>query len=161
MTIEVEYRYPVSPRTLYDKLVDREFLRAKYEAIGSRRLDFRECGPDGALYRIEWTREVRSNPPGFAKKFLAEWNRLEEIMEWTVLANGSLQGDYLGKVAGFPGELKGAFDVVAADTGCAERIRMQARVNIPLVGKKIGSFVEDDARRNLAQEHAYTQKVLG
>lgn len=160
MTIEVDYRYPVSTTKLYKKLTDPAFLQAKYESVGSRKVDISECGLDDDVFRIEWTREVPSNPPGFARKFLAEWNRLEEIMEWSREADGSVRGDYEGQVTGFPGKLQGEFDIVADAEGCVERIRMRAVVSIPLLGKKIASFVEEDARRSLEGEDAYTRAQL-
>jgi hypothetical protein len=160
MTIEVEFRYPVTPEILYQRLTDEEFLRAKYESLGSRALEFRECGLDEDVFRVEWTREVPSNPPGFAKKFLSEWNRLDEIMEWSIETDGSISGDYLAEIAGFPGKLEGEFQILADGKGCVEQILMRAKVGIPLVGKKIAEFAEQDAKRNLEGEDAFTRSEL-
>lgn len=161
MTIDVEYRYPVSAKQLYQKLTDPAFLQAKYESVGSRKVDIGQCGPEDDVFRIEWTREVPSNPPAFAKKFLAEWNRLQEVMEWRSEAHGRVRGSYEAQVAGFPGKLQGEFDLVPDGKACIERISMRAVVSIPLLGKRIASFVEEDARRSLDAEDAYTRAQLG
>ena len=160
MTLEVEYAYNVSIDKLYKLLTDKDFLRKKYEAVGSRSIVITECGQDEDVFRIEWTREVPSNPPGFAKKVLSEWNKLDEIMEWSLADDGTAHADYLCKVSGVPGSLAGEFDLRAQDDGCIEEIIMEASIGIPLLGKKIAGFVEEDAKRNLDAEDKFTREFL-
>jgi len=161
MTIQTRQLFRADVDTLYRLLTDREFLEKKYLAVGSRNLEFLECAQDEEVFRIEWRREIPSNPPAFARKVLAEWNSMEEIMEWERLPDGGARADYLGKVKGVPGELRGEFVLKADDGGTVEEIEMQATINIPLVGKKIASFAEDDAQANLTREYEFTRDYLG
>ena len=71
--------------------------------MGSRSIVITECGQDEDVFRIEWSREVPSNPPGFAKKVLSEWNKLDEMMEWSLAEDGTAHADYLCKVSGRTG----------------------------------------------------------
>ena len=160
MTLEVEYVYDVSIDKLYKLLTDEGFLRRKYEAVGSRRIVITECGQDEDVFRIEWTREVPSNPPSFAKKVLSEWNKLAEMMEWSLAEDGSAHADYLCKVDGVPGSLAGEFDLRSQGKGCVEEIIMEASIPIPLLGKKIAEFAEEDAKRNLDAEYTFTREFL-
>lgn len=160
MSYRTRQQFQADVDTLYGLFTDREFLTKKYLAVGSRNLEILECGQDDEVFRIEWRREVPSNPPGFARKVLSEWNQLEEIMEWERLPDGGARADYLGKVRGVPGELRGEFTLMAGGGGTVEEILMQATVNIPLVGKKIASFAEDDAAANLEKEYRFTLEYL-
>ena len=160
MAVTTRQAFKASFNRLYGCLTDEDFLRKKYQGVGSRKVDFTECGQDDDVFRIEWTREVPSNPPGFAKKVLSEWNKLEEIMEWSREADGSAHANYLCKVSGVPGELRGEFDLKPDGDGCIEDIIMQATIKIPLLGKKIAAFVEEDVQTNLAKEYEFTRQYL-
>jgi hypothetical protein len=161
MTIDTSHAYDAGIDALYEMLTDEAFLRAKYEGVGSRNVEFESCEQDGDVFRIEWTREIPSNPPAFAKKILGEWNRTEEIMEWTRESDGGARADYLCKVAGVPGKLEGEFELLPDGDGCVEEIVMKASISIPLIGGKIASFVEADAESNLGKEYAFTRTHLG
>jgi len=160
MTIEARYDYDAKFETLYEMLTNEDFLRAKYEGIGSRNVAFESCQQDGDVFRIEWTREIRANPPAFARKFVGEWNRTVEILEWTLESDGQAFGEYLCKVAGVPGKLEGEFELLADGNVCSEEIVMKASIGIPLLGGRIASLVEADAQSSLDQEFAFTQALL-
>lgn len=160
MTVTTRHVFKASFDDIYRYLTDEDFLRKKYEGVGSRNVVFSECGQDEDVFRIEWTREVPSNPPGFAKKVLSEWNKLEEIMEWSLEPDGSAHANYLCKVSGVPGDLRGEFDLRIDGGGCVEDIVMQASIKIPLLGKKIAAFVEEDVQTNLAREYDFTRRYL-
>ncbi|HXH04173.1 MAG TPA: DUF2505 domain-containing protein [Candidatus Competibacteraceae bacterium] len=160
MTFSVEYVYEnTAVEELYRLLTSADFLRRKYEGIGSRNLRISECGQDEEVFRVEWRRELRSNPPAFAARFLGEWNALEEIIEWERQGDG-VRADYLGKVRGVPGELRGKFVIEPRGQGCVESITLKAVVNIPLLGGKIAQFAEEDARRSLDAEYQFTRQYL-
>ena len=160
MTIEVDYAYDISFEDMYARLTDKDFLQAKYEAVGSRKVSISECAQDDDVFRIEWTREVPGNPPAFARKFFGDWNALEEIMEWT-LEDGSAHADYQCKISGVPGVIEGEFDLRPDGKGCVEEIIMKATIRIPIVGGKIAQLVEENTREQLDEEDVYTRKKPG
>ena len=156
MTIEKSYRYDEAFEKIYQKLTDETFLRAKYEGVGSRNVEISECAQDDDVFRIEWSREVPGNPPAFARKFFGDWNRLSEIMEWTLEDDGTAHADYQCKISGVPGVLEGEFDLRPDGKGCVEDIIMKASISIPLVGRKISGLVEEDTEKQLDEEHDFT-----
>ena len=160
MTIEARYDYDASFEILYEMLTNEDFLRTKYEGIGSRNVAFQTCEQDGDVFRIEWTREIRASPPAFASNFLSEWNQTEECLEWTRESDGQAYGEYLCKVSGVPGKLEGEFELLADGKTCFEEIIMKASIGIPLVGGKIASLVEADAYTSLEAEFAFTRAHL-
>ena len=161
MTVKTKHRFAASLDEVYAKVTDPDFLRAKYLGIGGRNVSFSESGQDGEVFRLRSSREVPSNPPGFARKFLADWNKMEETMEWTRNKDGSARGVYTGKVKGVPGVLEGTFDLSPDGTGCVEDIAMTAHIRVPLVGKKIAALVEDETAASLEDEYAFLRGDLG
>jgi hypothetical protein len=161
MTIKIEHAYQATFDVIYGYLTSEDFLRKKYEGIGSRNVAFRACGQEKDVFRIEWTREVPLNVPGFAKKFLHEWTQTEEIMDWTLKEDGTAHGDYQCRVGTIPGKLEGTFDLYPEGNSCVEAIEMVATVKIPIVGSKIAGLVEDDTARQLTKEYEFTQRFPG
>lgn len=161
MTVTVTYRYDnASADDLYALLTDEAFLRAKYEALGAQNLIFTEIGEDEDCFRVEWQRNVKLNPPAFAAGLLGSRTDLSEIIEWEPADGGGYRADYLCQVKGVPGELRGEFEIRPEGAGCVEVIHMSAKINIPLLGKKVAGFVEGDAEHNLNDEDAFTRRYL-
>ena len=161
MSHATRHSFTASFDEVYAKVTDPNFLRAKYLGIGGRNVNFSESAQDGDVFRLRSSREVPSNPPAFARKFLADWNKMEETMEWTRNDDGSAHGAYVGKVRGIPGGLEGTFDLRADGTGCVEDIVMTARIRVPIVGKKIAAIVEGETADSLVDEGAFLSRELG
>jgi len=145
---------------VYQLLTNEEFLRQKYESVGSRNLEFQECKQVGDVFRICWTREVPAELPSFAKPFLNPWNKLSEVMEWRD-EKGGKEGLYESKIKGSAVTINGEFHLKPNGSGCVEDIEMLATVSIPLVGGKIAELVEKDTSKNLKGEYEFTRKHLG
>lgn len=160
MTVKRRYPYSASFEKIFERLTSEDFLRRKYEGTGSRNVVFTECGQDGDIFRIGWRREVPLHVPGFAKKFLSEWTKTEEIMEWSREEDGSAHGDYQCRVGSLPGVLEGSFDLYPEGSACLEEIEMEARIGIPLVGGKLAKVVENDAANQLDGENDFTLREL-
>ena len=161
MTFKTTHAYAASFDEFYGKLTNKAFLQSKYEGTGSRNVTISECRQDGDVFRVVWAREVPSNPPAFARKFLAEWNSLHETIEWSRKGDGSAFGDYKCKTSGVPGVLEGKFDLRSEGSGCVEKITMKATVRIPILGKKIAAIVESETEDQLDKEYAFSRSELG
>lgn len=146
MSHTTQHAYTVSFDAVLEKMLDEDFLRAKYEAIGSRNVSVSECAQDGDVFRIKCSREVRSNPPAFARKFLSEWNSLSETIEWTRQSNGNAHADYVAVTHGVPGSIEGQFDLSPRGEGCVEDIVMTASARIPMIGKKLQPWSKESLR---------------
>lgn len=160
MTVKKNYSYACDVDTLFDLVTNSDGLVRKYESCGARNVNVRHCDSDGDTRVIEWTREMPADPPGFAKKFMAEWNKLDEKMTWT-RSGDRVTGRYTGTVSGVPGSLSGDFSIEPDGDGCREVISMSADVKVPLVGKKIASVVEEDVDKNLDAEDKFHRSEVG
>ena len=142
-------------------LTDQDFLKARYEGIGCRNISFTEFGQDGEVFRIKCTRDVRSNPPAFARKIISEWNTLDETIEWVRQGDDSARAAYRAATKGVPGSIEGQFVLRSKGGGCEEDIAMTASVGIPMIGKKIAALVESESAEALAKEYDFTRDRLG
>lgn len=156
MTVKKNYSYGCDVDTLFDLVTSEDGLKRKYESCGARNVSITRCDEQGDTRTIEWSREMPADPPGFAKKFMAEWNKLTETLTWTRKGD-KVEGKYNGSVSGVPGALQGDFTIEPDGGGCREVISMAAEIKVPLVGKKIAAVVEEDVDKNLDKEDAFHQ----
>ena len=137
MTVTTKHAFEASFDKLYSCLTDEDFLYARNTKESALvRWILKNVARMMMSFVSNGREKVPSNPPGFARKVLSEWNQLKEIMEWSLEADGSAHANYLCKVSGVPGELRGEFDLSPDGDGCVEDIVMQANIKIPLLGKK-------------------------
>ena len=160
MTVHKNYHYDCDVDTLFDQVTNEASLKAKYESCGARNISFTQCDSSGDTRTIKWQRDMPADPPGFAKKFMSEWNTLTETLVWT-RSGDQVKGKYTGQVKGVPGSLSGDFTIKADGDGCVEVIAMGADVKVPLVGKKIAALVEEDVDKNLDGEDAFHRSQVG
>lgn len=157
MAVTREQHYDMSVEDLFALLTDASFLTARYEAGGARNIAINECAEDGDVFRIRWSREVPADPPGFAKKFLSEWNAMNEKVEWRS-QGASKTSTYTGAPEGaVPIQITSDGVIHPDGGGCIYEITVNANVKIPLVGKKIAQFVESDIGDNLDAEYEFTK----
>jgi len=157
MAVTKQQHYDISVDDLFNLLTDESFLSARYEAGGARNISINECAQDGDVFRIRWTREVPADPPGFAKKFLSEWNEMDETVEWHSQGDAK-HSTYTGSPAGaVPIEITSTGDIRPDGDGCVYDITVNVNVKIPLVGKKIAQLVETDIAKSLDTEYEFTK----
>ena len=70
----------------------------------------------------------------------------EEV--WTSPTNASLEVTIPGK----PGEMKGSIAIAPSPSGTVETVKVEVKVNIPLIGGKIEGFIADILVRALRAE---------
>jgi hypothetical protein len=160
MTITAKDEYKATLDEVYQLLTNPDFLKQKYEAVGSRHLDFQECQQKGEIFRIRWTREVPAEPPSLIKAFVEPWNKLTEVMEWRDKEGGK-EGTYKAEITDLSSKIRGKFLLVPTDDGCIEQIEMVAESSILFFGDKIVALIEKDTQKNLAGEYQFTLKHLG
>jgi hypothetical protein len=160
MTINAKDEYKATFEQVYQLLTSQDFLQNKYEAAGSRHLEFQECQQVGDVFRIRWTREVPAEPPSLIKAFVEPWNKLTEVMEWQD-KDGGKEGIYKAEITELGAKIRGKFLLVPTETGCAEHIEMYAEASMPFFGGMIVELIEEDTKKNLTEEYQFTLKQLG
>lgn len=155
MDFSVEHPYDCSPARLHTVLTDRDYLNAKFPAIGFRDVTVTAATPA----HVENSRVLQAPLPGFARKVLGETQTVEQVEDWTAHGDG-FRGTFTAKAKGTPVTLRGTLAITPDGDGALLRIAGKADVKIPLVGGKIASLVADQAVQNLEREYTFTRQWL-
>jgi hypothetical protein len=147
--INHEMKYDgANPGQVHAMLADPKFREAVCEFTGFQRHQVSvDPAGSGMRVRIDQYRPA-TEVPSFARKFVgSEINVLQEET-WTSDTDASLSVSIPGK----PGQMKGSIKLVATDAGTTEVVRVDVKVNIPLVGGKLEGFVGEMLMKALRAE---------
>ena len=87
--------------------------------------------------------------PGFARKFVGDEINIVQKETWTDDRHADVEVTIPGK----PGHMTGTIDLTESGGGTTERVDLEIKVNIPLVGGKIESLIGDMLLRALRAEN--------
>lgn len=152
----VVQQFTADAATMYGIMTAPATITEKYEAAGDRNIEILEASAGESGGTIRTRREVRSDVPGFAKKFLSEWNTVEQTETWTV-AGDTYKQTYTVDVQGAPVSMSGTCTLANAGAGSSNTVVVEAKCSVPLVGKKIAGLAEDNAEASVKQEGVFLQ----
>jgi len=138
-----------TPEQVYAMLSRTDFREAvcEYQRYPRRTVTITPNG-DGMDVRIDQHRPA-TEVPSFARKLVGyEINILQEE-QWTSHTRMNLQVSIPGK----PGTMAGTVVLREHDGGTIETVDVQVKVNIPLVGGKLETFIGDMLLRALKAEN--------
>ena len=129
---------------------------AKYEGMGHRDVKILDCTTEDGRMRIESSRVVDVDLPGFAKKVLKPTNTMHQTDEWHAAEDGGWDGTFDIDVHGSPIHLSGTMRLTPGPGTCTEQITVAVTVKVPLVGGRIAAWAADnDVRRSLEGEFSF------
>jgi hypothetical protein len=147
----------VTPEQVYAMLSDPEFRDAvcEYQRYPKR---FVTITPNGAgmTVKVDQFRPA-TEVPSFAKKLVGDEINIVQDEVWTSPTSASLEVTIPGK----PGEMKGSIAIAPSPTGTVETVKVEVKVNIPLIGGKIEGFIADILVRALRAETKVGREWLG
>lgn len=153
-----EYDHPVE--TVYEAFTDPAFYLAKFSGVGARNVEIVASGNEDGVFTVETRREVPLDVPGALKKLLGEWTTIIQGEEWI---EGE-EDEYLNELSidseGVPALLTGTMTLYPSGDGCVNEVVMTIDCKIPLVGKKLESFIADNTQEQLAAEYEFIQEYL-
>ena len=159
--LETQHFYDVDADKIYQLVTDQDFLQQRYEAIGSKNLEFKEFNQDGDTTRIRLQRDIPLQPWDVAKSFFNETAHLDETLTWQRNSDGTAHCDYQCVIDGLESDVTGSFDLRNKDEGCVEDITVTALVKMPAgMGKAMANYVQFEIKENLNREQAFTRLYL-
>lgn len=161
MGFTVKHSYSTDANTLFKTFTDKEYLVKKFEACGATNVTIEKCEENNGEFLIVCTRDVPSNPPGFAKKFLKSTNTITETDVWQITDGDVRNGTFTIDIKGAPIKVNGTLKITADGDGCANEIETNVKVSIPLIGGKIAKFVEEDTKNSLDEDYKFTKGYVG
>lgn len=152
MELSRSHTYPASVDAVIAVLSDADAVTRRYEGMGHRDIEIRECGRDDDSARIVTSRVVDVELPGFARKVLSPTNTMVQTDEWR-RDGDSWAGTFQVRVEGAPVEMSGTLSLTPDGDSSVYEVTTTMKVKVPLVGGKIADWAgKNDVPRTLQAE---------
>lgn len=163
MKLHHEDLYALPAADLFRVFTDRAFYDARF-AKSEGETEYVHFGARGGRFVIDVRRHVRmrsgTHIPALAQRFVRDVNVLHTVMEWDLSKGESHRGTYRFEIERVPVEVTGHMHIEPRASGCAQRLEMNVRCSIPLIGGKIASMVAERAERSLKRDYDNTLAYL-
>jgi len=138
---------------------DAAFFQAKGEKMGARSIDV-NVNDSGDTLTIKYNREETSDAdiPGFAKKFVAEWNKVTQTDTWD---KAGKTGTIKLEVSGTPVDISCAMKLTDGGGSSSVEFNWTLKCGIPLVGGKLEKLLAEDIQLKAPRDEAASNEVLG
>ncbi len=147
-TLDLTYDAPLAD--VDAMLTDTDFRERVCDAQGAIRKTVTITEGDAGVTVLIDQVQTADGIPGFAKKFVGDEINLVQTETWHDAENAAVQVVIPGK----PGEMTGTVSLSESGGVTTERVEMEIKVNIPLVGGKIESLIADLLKKALRAENA-------
>jgi len=147
--IHHEIKYDgATPEQVYAMLATPEFREkvCEYQRYPKRFVTITPTGA-GMTVKVDQYRPA-TEVPSFAKKLVGDEINIVQDEVWSSPTSASLEVTIPGK----PGEMKGSIAIAPSPAGTVETVKVEVKVNIPLIGGKIEGFIADILVRALRAE---------
>jgi hypothetical protein len=159
MKVNLEHKYSVDVDSLFALFQDPDFILERYQETGSLSASLLELSnEEGVLIRVE--RVMQVDVPSFLSKFMQPTTHVLQTEHWQGAAGGPYVNDMQVEIKGLPVKLHIGMELLAKGKGCVNRVEIDARCGIPLIGGKIADFVAKDAERTANLEYEFIKSYL-
>lgn len=155
--MEQKYHAPVD--SVFELLTDPKWLESRCLKLGelSARVKVKKSGRSVS---IAMTRRVRRELPALVAKVLSAESDLEFEETWKSDGDGGYVGVLSMDIVGQPVTMTAEFSLTPAGKGCMYRIAHVARCGIPLVGRHVAKFAQEQIEAGCTKEFAYLVNQL-
>lgn len=162
-TFTLSEHYPASVEQVYAAFADEQYWLARLADSGADvvALDSLTVGADGGVDVSTTQRIHREKLPALAAQFHPGDLGVARRETWQPVRDGRARAEVTGKIVGAPAKLSGDAVLEPARGGCELRLTATVRVDIPLVGGKIESFIGAQLAELMTTEQRFTSTWLG
>jgi hypothetical protein len=162
MKVHHEDLYPLTVDNLFEVFIDKAYYETRFS--GSGELELLYFGPRGGRFVIDMRRHVVTRPdakiPPLVKRFVRDVNVIHTVMEWDLSKGESRRGVHRFRVEGVPLEVVGSMHLEPRAAGCANRMVLEVKCTVPLIGGKIAEMAAERAGKTLTKDYNGTMKYL-
>jgi hypothetical protein len=153
-SLDLTYDAPMSE--VDAMLMDTGFRERVCDAQGAIRKTVTITEEDAGVIVLVDQVQTAQGIPGFARKFVGDEINLVQTESWFDADNARVEVVIPGK----PGEMTGTVSLSESGGVTTEKVQMEIKVNIPLVGGKIESLIADLLKKALRAENAVGRDYL-
>jgi carbon monoxide dehydrogenase subunit G len=156
MRFSHELSYDAPPEEVYAMLADPSFRERVSLAREIVSFDVTLTPTDTGFTLVNDQIQPTAGLPSFAKKFAGETTKAIQREEWSSHSSGTLRIETPGK----PTSMQGTITLVGSDAGTVERVDLEIKAKVPLIGGKLESLMADQVREGMDIEHQVGQAWL-
>ncbi len=155
-TFSLDLTYDAAMADVDAMLMDPAFRERVCDAQGAIRKTVSVTEEDAGVTVLIDQVQAAEGIPGFAKKFVGDEINLVQTESWFDAENARVEVVIPGK----PGQMTGTVNLSESGGVTTERVQMEIKVNIPLVGGKIEGLIADLLKKALRAENAVGRQYL-
>lgn len=159
-TVEASHEYEHPIETVIEVFRDPDFYLDKFEGVGARNVEVLASNFDDGIFTVETQREVPLDVPAALRTFLGSWTTVLQNEEWIEGEDGEYLNELEINSEGVPALITGTMNLIPTDGGCVNEVVMEIDCAIPLVGRKLESFVAASTAEQLDAEYEFIQEYL-
>ena len=148
MRFSHELTYDAPPEEVYAMLADPSFRERVSLAREVVSFDVTLTPTTSGFTLVNDQIQPTAGLPAFAKKFAGETTKAIQREEWADHSGGSLTIETPGK----PTSMSGTITLTGSDGGTVERVDLEIKVKVPLIGGKLESLMAEQVREGMDVE---------
>lgn len=149
MTRTVERDFDRTPRALVAALLGEAFLAARSAGLGGTAPP--TTTREGDVTVVRFPRRVPlDDVPGPLRR-LAGNGEVVQVERWESVTDERCTATWTTETT-MPGAAHGTYEITPHDAGCTYRVTATAKVNVPLIGGRLGGEVEGHVARLIEAE---------
>jgi uncharacterized protein YndB with AHSA1/START domain len=127
----------------------------KFRRLGHRNIEVQEHAASEDHVRLVIARDVTVDLPGFARKVLSPTNHVVSTDEWSANGDGTYGGDFEAVTKGAPVRITGTTLISPeGDDRTRYDLTTQVTIKVPMIGRKLTAWAEDDVERQMEEQFA-------
>lgn len=163
MKVTVNQDFPATIDRLWEVFSDKEYPRAKYEALGATYYECAKFVATSELIEVDLTRKFpidSSKIPAIARKFISAEQTMRHETRWQRISSELVKAELKITPVGRPIKITAAGKITPTSTGSRLVLELDVTCDVPLVGGEIAKFFAKQVEQAMPADHAFTLKYL-
>lgn len=162
MELELQHPYDAGLADVLATFFNRDRILEKNALLGARNVRVAELTRDEASAKLVIEREVTSSTdvPAMLASFHREWNEVRQEEHWFRKSEQEWHCEFRVRIEGVPARIRGMMKLQGDSHSCTNQVNLDVRCDLPLVGKKIAKFLQEDSQIKIEREYQTTQRLL-
>lgn len=156
--MKFEYEFSQDIASVFEHLTDPQFIVDRSIALGALSSEGEMIEEDDRR-ELTLTRKLENDVPAFVAKIMGAEQSLE-IKEIWEREGDDWAGTSDTKAVGKPVDIHVDFKLVSTNKGCKFTADIKAKVAIPLIGRKIEKFAQEQVFEEMTADMGYTSDQL-
>jgi hypothetical protein len=156
MTTTVSRTFPLAPRALVEQMLSADYQKTRSDRLGGTAAP--TVTADGGVTVVRFPRKLPLDTLPGPLRSLAGSGEITQVERWDTITDERCAATWTSE-SSMPGTVTGTFEVLPEGGGSRYTVVATAKVNVPLIGGRIGKEAEGhvraliEAEMDLAEEY--------